>query len=97
MSGERKEVSLKTLRKNRRWSQQEVAEALGVEPLTVSRWERGYSSPSSRHKQLLCQLFGVSPQQLGFPQPPQCPGGPRGIIWLVIIHHLLASEEKGVS
>jgi len=36
---------IKTLREQRGWSQLALAERLGIEQSTVSRWERGLSRP----------------------------------------------------
>jgi tetratricopeptide (TPR) repeat protein/transcriptional regulator with XRE-family HTH domain len=48
------------------WDQSHVAELLGVTPLTVGRWERGETLPSSYCQSKLVQLFGLSLSQLGF-------------------------------
>lgn len=36
---------IKTLRETRGWTQLQLAERLGIEQSTVSRWERGQSRP----------------------------------------------------
>ena len=64
-------VSLRELRKQRGWTQAEVAEALGVTDLTVRRWELGQTTPSVYHVKKLCDLFEKSPEELGLLQQRQ--------------------------
>ena len=51
---------LKELREEKRLSQKEIAEALGVNEKTVSRWENGESTIKSDKAQALADYFGVS-------------------------------------
>lgn len=55
---------LRQARMGRCWSQAYVAERLGVDPFTVSRWERGVTAPSLRSRQDLCALFAASAAEL---------------------------------
>jgi transcriptional regulator with XRE-family HTH domain len=64
-------TSLRELRKQRGWTQAEVAEALGVTDLTVRRWELGQTIPSAYHMKKLCDLFEKSPEELGLLQQRQ--------------------------
>jgi transcriptional regulator with XRE-family HTH domain/tetratricopeptide (TPR) repeat protein len=60
------------------WTQQEMAERIahlawmqrrehaGVNADMVAKWERGVKGLSPRYRELLCHLFGVTPDQLGF-------------------------------
>lgn len=41
--------------------QRELAAKLGVDPITVSRWERGVTRPSDIHRVLLARLGGGHP------------------------------------
>ena len=41
-----------------------VAEALGVDPVTVRRWELGLRMPTRSNLARLAQMFGVSPVEL---------------------------------
>jgi transposase len=54
---------LRAERKRRGWSQEKVAQALGVDVTTVYRWERGKSMPYLCHRQRLAALFGMMAQQ----------------------------------
>src|SRR5690348_5137639 len=56
---------LKHERELRSWTQAYVAESVGVDPKTVSRWENGqYPQPLQRQK--LAELFDKTPGELGF-------------------------------
>lgn len=46
-------ASIANLRRNLSWSQVEMARILGVHSMTISKWERGVSRPSSYHNDLL--------------------------------------------
>jgi chromosomal replication initiator protein len=50
----------KGLTEGRPWLQRDVAQALGVDPVTVSRWETGQTSPGAAQLQLLAEHLGVS-------------------------------------
>lgn len=56
---------LKTERKQRGWSQNKVAEALGVNLSTVRRWERGQAMPYPYYRKKLVALFDKTAQELG--------------------------------
>lgn len=57
-------TSLKKLRIARSLSQSEVAEAIGTNANTISRWERGIATPSPYYRRKLAEYFGVDPQAL---------------------------------
>jgi transcriptional regulator with XRE-family HTH domain len=58
------------LRDARGWSQQDVAERLGVSINTVSRWERGeIARPDPIHRRRLADLFDVTLEQLRLTHP----------------------------
>lgn len=65
MSKGRNEI-LKGEREQRGWSQARLAELVGTDAATVSRWERGYATPSPYFREHLCRLFEKSTQDLGF-------------------------------
>lgn len=56
---------LKEAREQRGWSQARVAEQVGTDAGNVSRWERGYSSPSPYYREKLSMLFGKEVGDLG--------------------------------
>jgi transcriptional regulator with XRE-family HTH domain len=68
---------LHELRTELGWTQQELADRLarlawmerrervGVNADMVAKWERGAKGISPRYRELLCRLFGVTPDQLG--------------------------------
>jgi transcriptional regulator with XRE-family HTH domain len=57
--------TLKTERKQRGWTQAELAQVLGVSTKTVVRWERGQSVPFPYYRRKLSSLFGKTDQELG--------------------------------
>src|SRR5450755_3054420 len=60
-------VLLKLERERRGWSQSAVADRIGLPDWrTVSRWERGVSRPQPHYRQVLCQVFDKTAQELGF-------------------------------
>ncbi len=72
---------LKQARELRGWSQAKVAELIGTDATTVSRWERGIFSPTPYFREKLCVLFEKNAEELGLleaAQPPQQPEHPTG-------------------
>lgn len=67
---------LKQARELRGWSQAKVAELIGTDATTVSRWERGIFSPTPYFREKLCVLFEKNAEELGLletSQPAQQP------------------------
>src|SRR5215813_12945213 len=61
---------LRAARKERGWSQQQVADRIGAPlSLNISRWESGIAFPSPYYREKLCELFGKSVHELGLSQP----------------------------
>src|SRR6266540_3144963 len=68
---------LRELRRAAGWTQQELADKLAYLAWTrgqghpavnadmIAKWERGEKGISARYRLLLCELFGVTPEQLG--------------------------------
>lgn len=52
------------MRKARGWSQEELAERIGVTRQAVSRWEAGAAKPDADKIIAVCDLFGVSADYL---------------------------------
>src|SRR5947209_4660569 len=48
----------------------ERRERVGVNADMVAKWERGAKGISPRYRELLCRLFGVTPDQLGITNTP---------------------------
>lgn len=55
---------LRKLRKERKMSQRELAQALNLSDVSVSRYELGAAQPSIETIQTLCNLFGVTSDYL---------------------------------
>lgn len=58
------EKRLLELRKSKGLSQEDVADKLNVTRQTVSKWETGQSSPDFDKIAPLCELYGVTPNEL---------------------------------
>ena len=69
----RERMQLMAARHACHFSQDEVAAQLGVSKTTVHRWERAGDVPQPLHLRKLCDLFGKSAADLGFPEPPTEP------------------------
>jgi len=90
------------LRKARGWSQEELAEQVGVTRQAVSRWESGAAKPDADKTIAVCDLFGVSADYLlrdnysaegpgaGQSEPvPSAAGGMRRLYrWVLVLGFL---------
>lgn len=56
---------LSSARNEKGWSQEYLAERVGVERITVQRWEAGRTNPQPPHQIRLCKLFEKTAQELG--------------------------------
>ena len=56
--------SLRRVRHLKGWTQSELAESVGTDFETVSRWERGITVPSAYFRTRLCQVLEKTPQEL---------------------------------
>jgi transcriptional regulator with XRE-family HTH domain len=75
---------LRAARKARRWSMQFASQQVGVDRVTYSRWELGEQNPHPSSLDMLCQTFGMSPEELGFGH-------------LLIVHELQEPEELSMD
>lgn len=64
---------LKQARELRGWSQAKVAEQIGTDATTVSRWERGLFSPTPYFRERLCALFSKNAEELGLLESDSSP------------------------
>lgn len=53
-------MRLKTLRQDRGWSQEELADILKLSKSAISKWERDVNYPQGRDIRALARLFNVS-------------------------------------
>lgn len=53
-----------TYRRAQGFTQESLAEAVGVDRSTVARWEAGETEPQAHQRRKLCRLFNLSPAQL---------------------------------
>ena len=61
---------LRRAREAREWRQHDLAEMMQVGESTIRSWESGRNVPLPSLAAKLCQIFGMSPEQLGLPTPP---------------------------
>ena len=57
---------LRMARRQRNWSQEQAAVAIGIERKTYIRWENGQNAPQPGTLDLACRAFGLSAVDLGF-------------------------------
>jgi transcriptional regulator with XRE-family HTH domain len=57
---------LKEARLKKRLTREQVAERCGVDPSTVKRWENGTSTPQPINLYSICEVYSMTPQELGF-------------------------------
>jgi transcriptional regulator with XRE-family HTH domain len=76
---------LRRARLARGWTQQDLADHLGIGVATVRSWERGWRTPGLLYQAQLAVLLAVSPADLGFAAPgpgsdePGAPGVPGAL------------------
>ena len=58
--------SLKAARVNARLTQKAAAKAIGVSNKTLSSWENGCTAPTADVIPVICNLYGVTYDQLNF-------------------------------
>jgi len=56
--------NLKEMRRRKLLTQKELAQALGTNYQTVQRWESGESTPRPAAMRRLCEILGVTPDEL---------------------------------
>lgn len=59
-----KREKLVAVRRSKGWSQEQLAEKIGVARNTLSAWERGIADPYPVHVQRLCEVFALSASDL---------------------------------
>lgn len=60
------DTPLKVARLQKQWTPEFVSHQVGVSLRTYHRWEAGAQIPRSTSLQALCQMFHMSPEELGF-------------------------------
>jgi transcriptional regulator with XRE-family HTH domain len=60
---------LRLARLNKGWTQQNLADLLGVSALEAGRWERGEAIPHPLYREKLCEIFESTAEQLGIQRP----------------------------
>jgi transcriptional regulator with XRE-family HTH domain/tetratricopeptide (TPR) repeat protein len=65
-------IKLRHQRELRGWSQKRLADAIDTSKEMVSKWEGG-QKPGKYYQEKLCELFGMTAQELGFISKPNQP------------------------
>lgn len=55
---------IREYRKQRKWTQDELAKRIGVERSAVAKWESGKSQPQAARLVALAEVFGCSVDEL---------------------------------
>lgn len=55
---------IKTYRLEHQLTQKELAEQIDVDAITVSRWERGATTPSDLYRVRVARVLGIHPNDL---------------------------------
>jgi transcriptional regulator with XRE-family HTH domain len=84
------------LRKQKGFSQEELANRLNVSRQTISKWEIGDSTPDMEKLVAMSELFDVSLDKLvlGKEEQPQAPAAVRTELATVVNEKVLTSENK---
>lgn len=88
---------LRALRHRKRWRLEQAADALGVSPGTLSRWEQGKVMPAPEGLDALLTILGASPQEHAllsdphrFSSPFSCePADSPDALWERFLAHML--------
>lgn len=62
-----KKISLRAARVNSNLSQKEVAKQMNVDRTTISKWEKGITSPSAPQFIQLCRLYNTPMDSIFLP------------------------------
>ncbi len=78
-NGEESQVmtTIAVLRRERGWTQSELALAVGVQPQTVYLWESGRRLPKVSQMRKLGKVFGLCSDKIDLAQPPAATGAPE--------------------
>ncbi len=63
--------TIKQLRQEKLWTQADLASRVETTTISVGRWEKNITRPALHFQQKLCEIFGKSPEDLGFLAKPQ--------------------------
>lgn len=89
--------NIKTLRKQKGYSQEMVAEKLNVVRQTVSKWEKGYSVPDAEMLERMAELFEVSVGDLlgkDAPEKQSTPDMEAVVQQLILLNDQLARQSQ---
>ncbi|MGH3628606.1 MAG: helix-turn-helix transcriptional regulator [Sciscionella sp.] len=101
---------LRDARLDRGWTQEEAADQLarlawlrhrervGVNADMIAKWERGEKNPSPRYRELLCLLYGATPEYLGIARNPRgAVGSPPKAVSIALTERSLVDALGGAA
>lgn len=62
--------NIKKRREEEVWSQKKLADKVGVQRSQISKWERGKVNPSDKSVACVARMFGITPEELRYGDPP---------------------------
>jgi transcriptional regulator with XRE-family HTH domain len=69
---EREHRKLAEARYRKGWSQEQVAESVGIARSTISQWERGVQTPQEFYVHRLCDFYQMTREELGLEELARC-------------------------
>lgn len=81
---------IKIERKKRGWSQDDLAQKVGVRGLAVGKWERAQANPTTDNRIALAEVFGIDVADLGV-SPSVTPAGIASAV--ETLQRLAAAQE----
>ena len=60
-------------RRRKSLTQKQLATQIGIEPALVAAWEEGISKPQSSNLNKLCEILGISSEEIEFAPEPEKP------------------------
>ncbi len=81
-------------RERRNWSQADLAEKVGCDTKTVTRWENGNAFPRSDSRRTICELFGKTAEEFGLIEKRMPSSGPFSSPATDVGHEPLAESSS---
>lgn len=80
--------------RGRRFTQEELAEKVGVDTSTYRGWEEGLHRPRPSNVRALCKVLGVREEQLGYDTRPEAGASPAGTEVLKVAIAVVTNDTR---